>query len=111
MFYKEYKPPGILKEYIRCIWIQESNVKSDFLEKEKILPDGCVELIFDYGVPFKIYFSDHSFEIQPRGFIVTQMNHYIEIQPTGPIGTIAVRFSPGGLIASWAFRLKKFMTG
>jgi AraC-like DNA-binding protein len=98
MFYQEYQAPGILKNYVRCIWIQEQeyNEKASFTEKERILPDGCVELVFHFGKPFNTYFSDQSCSTQPWGFIITQMNHYIELQPTQSIGLIAVRFFPWG---------------
>ncbi len=95
MNYREIQPPEILSSYVKCFWILESNEKPEVLTKERILPDGNIELIFHYGDVFKQYRQNHT-EIQPRSFVYGQITQFIEIGPTGKTGIIAVRFYPNG---------------
>jgi AraC-like DNA-binding protein len=63
--------------------------------RDKILPDGCMELIFHYGDLFRQY-REENVETQPRSFVYGQITQFIEIGPTGKTGVIAVRFYPNG---------------
>jgi AraC-like DNA-binding protein len=95
MNYIEVKPPKILSGYVKCFWILESDGIPDGHSKEKILPDGCMELIFNFGDYYKEHRQGHS-EIQPRSFVYGQITKFIEVSPTGKTGIIAVRFYPNG---------------
>lgn len=98
MRYKEYIPNPILAPYVKCIWTLEVSGMPGMTHREKVLPDGCMELIFHYGDLFQQYRSDKP-ELQPRSFLHGQMKAYIEIGPTGNTGMIAARFYPHGLAA------------
>lgn len=98
MTYKEYIPHPILAPYVKCIWTLEANGTTGIDHREKVLPDGCMELIFHYGDLFRKYGAFKN-ELQPRSFVHGQIKTYIEIGPTGNTGMIAVRFYPHGLAA------------
>ena len=98
MTYNEYIPNPMLAPYVKCIWTLEASGMTGMDHKEKVLPDGCMELIFHYGDLFRKY-GESKNELQPRSFVHGQIKTYIEIGPTGNTGMIAVRFYPHGLAA------------
>ncbi|HCQ89929.1 MAG TPA: hypothetical protein DIU45_09525 [Clostridium sp.] len=51
--YKEYKPSEELKPYICCYWYLKTNKDIDGDYYIRVLPDGCINLVFsDYNKPF-----------------------------------------------------------
>lgn len=103
MKYKTYQPPAQLAGYIRCYWILEGNKGG----RDRVFPDGCIELIFHYGDLFKKYIPKGKGHLQPRCFIHGQLRKYMELEPTGRVGVFSVRFNPGGLQAFVKFDVSK----
>jgi AraC-like DNA-binding protein len=95
--YKVYDPTPGLQSFIKCFWTLEDN-KSPRQERQRIVPDGCMEMIFHYGDLYRQYFNDGNSVIQPRSFIFGQITSYIEVAPTGSSGIVAARFFPEGLM-------------
>ena len=48
MEYKEYKPHHLLAGYIECYWSALAD-KPPFKEQESLIPDGTIELMFNFG--------------------------------------------------------------
>jgi len=48
--YHEYNPHLILQDTVKCFWIHEGDLCLD--TEQDITPDGCVELIFNFGSPY-----------------------------------------------------------
>jgi len=94
--YLEYKPTELLAKYIQLIWISESESSDDFYAKEKILPDGIVEIVFHFRGSFIIHNCNGEKIKQPKGFAVSQMRKFIEIESNGTAGFVSVRFYPWG---------------
>ena len=67
------------------------------MQPERILPDGCVELILNFGARFSQHDDDKQ-RLQPRSFLVGQMTGPILISPTGPVQLLGIRFHPGGTL-------------
>jgi hypothetical protein len=82
MDYKTYIPNSKLAHYIKCYWTLEAP-KENTPEKQKIIPDGCLEMIFHHGDLFKQYLEDGSSLIQPKSFVFGQLTKVLEIEPTG----------------------------
>lgn len=97
MNYQTYAPAPILSKYIRCYWTLESSETTPPVSKEKIFPDGCIELVFHYGDLFEEYKTGDTSDVQPRSFIYGQIEKFIEIKATGKIGVLGIRFFPNGL--------------
>ncbi len=97
MQYREFSPPISLAPYINCFWILEGAGNGQNTSRERIIPDGCPELIFHFGAQYCRFGPDGSEQLQPRSFIYGQIRDYIEIGPTGDSGILAVRFHPHGL--------------
>jgi AraC-like DNA-binding protein len=96
MNYSVFEPSPGLKPFVKCFWTLEDNGETG-LARQRVVPDGCMEMIFHYGDLYKQYFEDESCVIQPRSFIFGQITSYIEICPTGKSGIVAARFLPEGL--------------
>ena len=65
-------------------------------QKQRIVPDGCIEMIFILGDDIKRYTSEDEFIIQPRAVIIGQITEPFFIEPTGYVNCFAVRFYPYG---------------
>lgn len=96
MRYRTFPPSPRLAQYVECFWTLESEEKTSSLSPERILPDGCVEIIFNLADPFRRYHFDGAVEVQPRTLIAGQMQHHALIEPTGRVKLFGVRFHPGG---------------
>jgi AraC-like DNA-binding protein len=91
--YREYPIRAALASFIKCIWSLDSDGPVYHALPERILPDGCVELVFHFDDPFRTHFANGESRIQPQSFVVGQMKRFLEIAPAGRIGFVAVRFS------------------
>jgi AraC-like DNA-binding protein len=94
--YREYPIPPVLAPFIKSIWSLESDRPIRGEPRERILPDGCIELVFHFHQPFCTHFANGEAVVQPLSFVVGQMNQFIEISPRGRIGFVAVRFHAHG---------------
>jgi len=84
MLYREFAPSPVLAHGVKCLWILEAEPG---LAPQTIVPDGCTEIVFQYG--------DH-FHSQPRTVFAGQIERPFRIVPLGRTGTLGVRFHPGG---------------
>jgi AraC-like DNA-binding protein len=94
--FREYRVHPTLAPYVKCIWSQESNHPIFDAGRERILPDSCVELVFHFRDPFLTRFADGTNALQPLGFVVGQMKRFLDIEPAGRMGLVAVRFYARG---------------
>jgi AraC-like DNA-binding protein len=104
MRYSEIKPNLPLRPFVECFWILEGgSAESGSAESggsaaappERILPDGCVELILNFGDRFVQHVDGYK-RSQPRNFVVGQMTGPILISPSGSVELLGIRFQPGG---------------
>jgi AraC-like DNA-binding protein len=95
MHYQEFHPTEQLAKFIKCFWFLES-APAQSASPERILPDGCPEIVFHLGDPFDQYNSEGTTERQPLALLVGQMRRHLLIQPTGRVRVLGVRFWPGG---------------
>ena len=97
MNYQVYTPSPELQAFVKCFWTLHDDVIVEKPVKQRVLPDGCMEMIFHYGDLYQQYFEDGSSIIQPKSFVFGQITGYIEIAPRGATGLVAARFLPDGL--------------
>lgn len=97
MNYQLFEPSSDLTALVKCYWTLESP-KEEIPEKQTIVPDGCMEMIFHYGDLYKQYIGDRYSIIQPKCFVIGQLTRPLEIEPTGETGIFAVRFHPNGFL-------------
>jgi len=106
MRYLEIKPEPLLSKYVECFWTLENDQSTDRVQTElsqavhpeRILPDGCVELILNFGAQFREHRDNGQHEPQPMHFLVGQMTRPMLISPNGRVELIGIRFHPGGTL-------------
>ncbi len=96
MNYQTFEPNNDLATFVKCYWTLESP-KEETPEKQTIVPDGCMEMIFHYEDLYRQYTEGGNF-IQPRCFVIGQLTRPLEIEPTGETGIFSVRFHPNGFL-------------
>ncbi len=99
MRYLEFPPSPRLRRYVECYWQLQSSRQPSPPAAERIVPDGCVELIFNFGDRFKRFHVNGKVEVQPETLIAGQMRSYALIQPLGQIMLWGIRFRPAGAFA------------
>lgn len=95
MRYEEFRPAEPLAKFIKCFWALES-AGTRTPASERILPDGCTEMVFHLADAFDQHNPDGTTERQPLALLVGQMREHLLIQPTGRVRVLGVRFWPGG---------------
>lgn len=95
MIYETFPPHADLQSLVKCYWTLEVP-KLDTYERQLIIPDGCIDMIFILGDDVKRYSSDDNFIIQPRAMVLGQITEPFFVEPTGYVNSFAVRFYPYG---------------
>ena len=97
MNYQTVEPNEKLSATVKCYWTLE-NPKEENPQKQTIVPDGCMEMIFHYGDLYKQYVDNGKSIVQPSAFVIGQLTQPLEIEPTGITGIFSVRFYPDGFL-------------
>lgn len=95
MDYQTFQPHPDLKSLVKCYWTLEVP-PSDNPQRQRIIPDGCIELAFILGDDIRRYTSGEEFILQPRAMVLGQTIDPFYIEPTGYVNTFAIRFYPYG---------------
>jgi len=95
MNYQTYQPHPDLQALVKCYWTLEVPAQKD-IQRQRIIPDGCIEMIFVLGDDVMRFTSGDDFIIQPREMILGQITEPFYIQPTGYVHSFAIRFYPYG---------------
>lgn len=95
MNYQTYKPHLDLESLVKFYWTLEVpfDVKN---QKQKIVPDGCIEMTFNLGEKIKKYISESEFILNPSAMVMGQRTKSYYILPVGNVDTIAICFYPHG---------------
>jgi AraC-like DNA-binding protein len=88
MHFAYHEPPDQLAAYVKAIWAARGT-KEEFASPEPIVPDGCVEIIFNLADPFR------NGDVQPFALLAGQMTGPVVAVPTGAVDLIGVRLRPG----------------
>lgn len=97
MEYEQYVPHERLSPFIKCYWSLESGPGNAPHSRERVFPDGCIELLFHYGDLFTKFSASGRPQVQPRNFVHGQIKKFIELEATGKIGMLGIRFHASGL--------------
>jgi AraC-like DNA-binding protein len=89
MHFSQHAAPPPLAHWVKSIWCAQGT-RAEFEAPEPIVPDGCVEIIFNLADPF----ADHR-GLQPLDLIAGQMTGPVTAVATGDVDLIGVRFRPG----------------
>ncbi|MBC7898959.1 MAG: AraC family transcriptional regulator [Saprospiraceae bacterium] len=105
MKYSEMVPSPHLAHFVKCFWSLEQSKFAVADTPELIVPDGCVEIVFNLADRYQRFHSDSSVEIQPASIIAGQMNKSVLIRPTGNVNLFGIRFQPAGAYPFFDFPL------
>ena len=89
MHFSQHAAPPPLAHWAKSIWCARGT-RTEFDAPEPIVPDGCVEIIFNLADPF----ADHR-GLQPLDLIAGQMTGPVTAVATGDVDLIGVRLRPG----------------
>ena len=95
MNYQTFEPHPDLESIISCYWTLEVPATDD-PQRQRIIPDGTIEMAFILGDDIKRYTSGDNFILQPRSMVLGQTIDPFYIEPTGYVNTFAIRFYPYG---------------
>lgn len=91
---KEYKPHQLLAAYIECYWSALADTPP-FRERESLIPDGTIELMFNSGDNYEQIKNSQSVTIKGSHIIGIRKQSLIILQ-TRKQNIFSVRFKPGG---------------
>lgn len=95
MNYQTYKPHNDLESIIKFYWTLEIPFDPKN-QKQKIVPDGCIEMTFNFGDKIKRYTSENDFVLHPNAMVMGQRTKSYYILPAGNVDTFAICFYPIG---------------
>lgn len=96
MNYRTFQPHPDLASLVNCYWTLEVPIEDDS-QRQRIIPDGCIEMAFILGDDIKRYISKDEFILQPRAMVLGQTIEAFYIEPVGYVNIFAVSFYPFGL--------------
>ncbi len=94
MHYRETKPLAPISAYVKLYWEMAHSRDEIVAGPEPVLPDGCVEIVFDLKDKFLTYSADSTTVEQPRSMVAGQLTSRIMIGPSGDTEMFGVRLQP-----------------
>lgn len=94
MFYKEYKPGKHLAPYVECYWAAYSDAPP-FRERESLIPDGTIELMFNFGDNYSQIVDETHRDIK-GSHVIGIRKHSLVISQTSKQNFFCIRFKLGG---------------
>jgi AraC-like DNA-binding protein len=94
--YLEHAPSAALAGAVECFWTMRPADALPGEVQSRVLPDGCMDVIFDLGDAR----STGGGPARPRSYVVGAMRTPVTVRHSGRIDMLGVRFRPGG---AWAF--------
>ena len=85
--YREYPPSAALRPYVECYWSRVSGTAPGVPLTQRVLPDGCIDILFDLG------------SRRDTAFVIGPMTRPLMFESAETENMIAVRFRPGGAFA------------
>ena len=101
MDYREYRVPAPLGAVVECVWFlrgaASGEVGVDEDMTQRVLPDGCIELIVHLGDAFESIDADGGTPTrQASSLVVGLLTRPLVLRPPGCVETMGIRFRPGG---------------
>ncbi len=108
MKYQTYKPNKNLESIVKFYWTLEVPFDSQN-QKQKIVPDGCIEMTFNFKDKIKRYVSENDFIVHPNAMIMGQRTESYYIEPLGDVDSFAICFYPYGFANFVSTSLEKLV--
>lgn len=108
MKYFELKPSSALANYVKCFWFLEKDFSTSISPVETILPDGCVDFIFQSGESVLQHLIAGQTVRQPSAFVIGPQKAPLLLTAVGKTRTLGVRFYAYGAYPFLRSSLKEF---
>ncbi len=92
--YRQIQPAFPVSKFVQCYWLLEDN-SAPQSSVQRIVPDGCPELILNLGRPFEGQ-KEGRWLSQPGFFFAGQITRPMFIRSNGAAKVLGVRFHPFG---------------
>jgi AraC-like DNA-binding protein len=100
MIYTQFNPHPALSNYIDAYWTVEG--EGNGLEAERILPDGCVDIILNLGAACKTDNGNFLMENE-KAYLVGTMTRLKEANLSRDAKLLGIRFKPGAFSFFYKF--------
>ncbi|HEX5725541.1 MAG TPA: helix-turn-helix domain-containing protein [Longimicrobiaceae bacterium] len=88
--YREHAPSPALADLVECYWTIHAHLPAGETRPNRVLPDGCMDVIFDLGDP------PLRGGCSLRSYAVGAMRQPLLTHLAGRVELVGVRFRPGG---------------
>jgi AraC-like DNA-binding protein len=108
MIHRLHFPTLPLSQFVENLWLVQG-FAADYT-REKILPDGAIELIIDLDMQPKTIFDDETsvrFRTVKRAWISGERTRYIVIGAEANQSMVGIRFRPGGAYPFFRFPISE----
>lgn len=95
MKYQTFQPHHDLSAFVKFYWTLEVPFDPNN-QKQKIIPDGCIEMTFNLEDKIKRYISENEFIVHPNSMVMGQRTKPYYIEPLGNVNSFAICFYPYG---------------
>jgi AraC-like DNA-binding protein len=95
MNYQTYQPHPDLSALVKFYWTLEVPFDPSN-QRQKIIPDGCIEMTFNLEDGIKRYTSENDFIVHPCAMVMGQRTKSYFIEPLGNVNSFAICFYPYG---------------
>jgi AraC-like DNA-binding protein len=92
--YRERRPPPALRPYVECVWAISGPASLRPRAPERVVPDGCPELIVHLGDPFARRIGGR-WAVQPRAFLAGTLSRPWLLRAGRRVDTVGIRFRAG----------------
>jgi AraC-like DNA-binding protein len=97
-FYREFQPSALLSRYVECYWTSEVDRPVTSPIVNRVVPDGCIDIIFNLGDSLHVT-NGHD------AFMVGAMRQPLIVRISGRVQMLGIRFKPGGARTFFNFPL------
>ncbi|MGH9369421.1 MAG: DUF6597 domain-containing transcriptional factor [Thermoanaerobaculia bacterium] len=97
MRYRQHPLAPPLSRFVECVWFLRSDGGGAGAGPERIVPDGCPELVLQLASPCRASRDGEPPALQPMALLAGPLTSSLLVEPAGPVDTLGIRFRPGGL--------------
>lgn len=93
--YREYPPCPALQPYVQCYWSREARSAAPGAALNRVLPDGCMDIVFSFGDRWTGSTGRKMRDGRPGGVAVGTMTLPLLVHPGHREEFFGIRFRPG----------------
>jgi len=96
MYFEQILPSPDLQNKVVCYWVVKDEDPAP--RQQKIIPDGCPEIIFHFGDPYRINLGGEWVK-QARSLLAGQLTKHFFLENTGVSDMLGIKFQPAAVAA------------